>query len=249
MKKHFFILAFLIICGNAFATNYCNDANNVGCWLMEDDGNEPDAGGNTANDLIETSGDIPQSEDKKFGTYSRDFEAGDTEYLYHNDGLETDISGEDAQITICAWVKYETDALSDKMIVSKYDITSNRQYALLLNGTHEPTLYLSSNGTASTVLSKTTSINDSTWHHVCGVSDDVNMYVYLDGSSVSQSFTTGIFNGNRTFSIGARGDDNRYFDGLIDDVGVWNRALSPEEITDIMTNGLLGTSGAPPQIF
>jgi hypothetical protein len=75
------------------------------------------------------------------------------------------------------------------------------------------------------------------------------MYVYLDGSSVSQSFTTGIFNGNRTFSIGARGDDNRYFDGLIDDVGVWNRALSPEEITDIMTNGLLGTSGAPPQIF
>jgi hypothetical protein len=73
-----------------------------------------------------------------------------------------------------------------------------------------------------------------TWHHVVGVADGTNTYCYLDGvlSGVSPTYTGAIAGSPYYKWIGAAysGEDSRSWHGLIDDVRIYNRALSAAEI-------------------
>jgi len=248
MKKLFLITLLLLLSTTLVgATNYCEDANNVGCFLMEDSGNETDRGGNTSNTLTETSGTIPQDADAKFGDYSRDFEASETEYLAHADSLETDIFGADATFTIVAWVKLEAGSSSDQYIVTKLDLSGQAQYGIYIDGNEIPVLRLSnsvSDGDDEKINSDQGALDTGTWYHIAGVYDDTDKIIYRNGVATSASKTDGIFDGNQEFKIGSR-DGARYWDGLIDEVAVFDRALSSGEITDIMNNGLLQDSVGP----
>ena len=58
----------------------------------------------------------------------------------------------------------------------------------------------------------------------------------------------------RVFQVGARlssGSILRTFDGLIDDVGIFDRELSSVEVSDIKTNGMEGAvvTAALPQLL
>jgi hypothetical protein len=250
MRRLFIILTILLMSAQCYATDYCEDAYNVGCFLMEDEGDETDRGGNTSNTLTQTSGTIPLSETKVFGTYSRDFEAGDTEYLAHADGLATDINGADATMSICMWVNPES-LDGTRYFAGKY-LTSNgsRQYALaILSGAAgKPAFLISHDGTNVTTVTYTDAMLTGNWYHICGVYNDANIYVYVNGDSVSTNLTTGIYNGDQEFKIGSGGAPS-YWDGLIDEVGIWSRALSSEEITDIMNNGLNGAAPLATRIY
>ena len=73
------ILIALLICVNSYAaTDSSDDASCVGYWPMEDTGNETNESSVAGSTLVETVGTIPQDADKKFGTYSRDFELDHT---------------------------------------------------------------------------------------------------------------------------------------------------------------------------
>lgn len=255
IKKLLLILFGLFITVNCWATDYSQDANCQGYFPMEDDGNETDEGVNAStSDLIEYSGDIPQSADKKFGTYSRDFERGDTEALYHNDGKPTDISGANQSISICAWVKRESDTGDDEVIVAKFDAGSSWcQYALIVRGgIDDVTCFgLSPDGTwTNTVLANgATTISTGSWFHICGVYNDTDMRIYVNGSldtngaNNPKTYSSGIANDDGYFTIGDdtyNGSPAYYWDGLIDDVVILNRELSSAEVNDIYTNGVKG---------
>jgi hypothetical protein len=85
---------------------------------------------------------------------------------------------------------------------------------------------------------------DTNWHHLVVTNDGTNFYVYFDNSQVAsetggQATSTPIDSGNPV-SLGARNGINTadsYFDGLIDEVGVWNRALTEAEIGDLNNGG------------
>mgnify|MGYP001565449571 FL=1 len=93
----------------------------------------------------------------------------------------------------------------------------------------------------------TATVNDGAWHHVAvtydGNSSASGVQIYIDGSSValtilyntlsatilnSENFTLGKYNSGT-------GASNAY-GGLMDEVAVYNRALTPAEITDIYTH-------------
>lgn len=99
------------------------------------------------------------------------------------------------------------------------------------------------NGASSYDGAKNTTANlvDDTWHHVAAVMDGSTYTVYVDGSSSGSTdigtttiSTTPSTNGD-DFKIGARYDDNNTFafNGYIDDVAVFNRALTSTEVSDI----------------
>lgn len=80
------------------------------------------------------------------------------------------------------------------------------------------------------------------WHHVVGVCDEVNghVYLYIDGAlNASQTITagTGIRSLTLPISIGARvgdiaaSDYTNQFGGSIDDVALYNYALSPAQVS------------------
>lgn len=70
------------------------------------------------------------------------------------------------------------------------------------------------------------------WHHVAAVIDQGAITLYVDGVSVATaSFQGAPAANNETFTIGeSTGFPGRFFDGIIDEVRIWNVARSASEI-------------------
>ena len=75
----------------------------------------------------------------------------------------------------------------------------------------------------------TTNINDNQWHHVVGVYDGLRLFLYVDGKldGFKQASGSLMVSGSNVY-IG--GSASTSFNGLIDNVRIYNRALSVEEI-------------------
>jgi hypothetical protein len=85
-----------------------------------------------------------------------------------------------------------------------------------------------------------TTINTQTWYHMVFVNDGIFTNYYLDGVYMGQSdMTTPLdcWNSNMNLYLGGDigGGAIEYFNGFMDELGFWNRALTPEEITALYT--------------
>lgn len=83
---------------------------------------------------------------------------------------------------------------------------------------------------------------NTNWHHVVIVcrSSGTGMELYFDGVSVATATSTAnVIDSANPVAIGARhiGTPDFYFDGAVDLVGFWNKALSATEIADLYNSG------------
>ncbi|MHC4395700.1 MAG: LamG domain-containing protein, partial [Planctomycetota bacterium] len=87
---------------------------------------------------------------------------------------------------------------------------------------------------------------DSDWHHIAGVYDGSNAYIYVDGGLDSNSVSCSggivtndwpVFIGQNPYTWLSESSNARGWIGLIDDVRVYNYALTQSEINDIYTGG------------
>lgn len=78
-------------------------------------------------------------------------------------------------------------------------------------------------------------VNDGNWHHLAGVYDGVQLSLYQDGACVDSKALHGPLNHNWSrVLIGENGQSTkRYWNGLIDDVRLYNRALAAAEIATL----------------
>ena len=101
-------------------------------------------------------------------------------------------------------------------------------------------------GNARPTLSKPHSLKEKTWHHVVGTYDGATMKVYVDGGLAAEQDEKFDFKGtnDQDLRIGCSKDRPQYTfeNGSIDEAGVWRRALSEDEIQEIMTEGFLAVS-------
>jgi len=103
-------------------------------------------------------------------------------------------------------------------------------------------------GGASWVELAATATNalDGNWHHVVGIITGSGMSTYFDGvASTTNSDTSAIYYTSTTsgINIGRNPTGNNYdFSGTIDEVRIYNRALSAAEVAAIYATGLPGTS-------
>jgi len=103
-------------------------------------------------------------------------------------------------------------------------------------------LFVYNNGTLR-AASSSSNICDGAWHHVVGIYDGYRTIYYVDGKNVYTkdwgSFLAIGTTSSNSLYISSTGTNR--FNGVIDEVSIWNRALSSEEITasyDANTNGL-----------
>ncbi|MFH1187102.1 MAG: DUF2341 domain-containing protein [Candidatus Levyibacteriota bacterium] len=85
----------------------------------------------------------------------------------------------------------------------------------------------------SSFVDGTKTLNDNTWHHVIVERNGNTVNLYVDGQldKTQSNFFTGLnFNSASAVKIGLR-DGSRFFDGKIDEVRVYNRALSSGEVS------------------
>lgn len=69
------------------------------------------------------------------------------------------------------------------------------------------------------------------WHHIVGTYDGSRVKLYIDGVLKTDVARSGLFRGNDAIGIG--GNAGEYFHGTIDEVYIYNRALSASEVTTL----------------
>jgi hypothetical protein len=100
-------------------------------------------------------------------------------------------------------------------------------------------------------LETLSTFSTNTWYHLTFVIDRANnMRIYINGVLASVNVISGVndlipyaiytYDNNFPFRLGAiTSGDNvtpvAFFNGLIDELGIWNRALSQSEITELQT--------------
>ncbi len=88
---------------------------------------------------------------------------------------------------------------------------------------------------------------DGSWHHVVATADATNGHnLYVDGNLVASNTTAANLTGN-TAAMQIGGNPNaagRGWDGIMDDVGVWDRALTADEVSSIWNNGAGASIGS-----
>jgi len=80
-------------------------------------------------------------------------------------------------------------------------------------------------------------INDSTWYHLVTVHDGTNATLYLDGTNLgTQTVNSVPSTAGNAFNIGRFTSGGYFWNGWIDEVSVFNRALTGTEVTNIYSN-------------
>ena len=84
-------------------------------------------------------------------------------------------------------------------------------------------------------------INNNEWHFICGIKDQNNYLIYVDGILSNSGTSTSSFSATNEIWIGSHGGTSPWsvwgFNGLIDDVRIYDRALSAAEVQALYNLG------------
>jgi hypothetical protein len=194
-------------------------------------------GEGNANDVVGTSNGA---------LVNGDFAAGEAGHAFSLDGVQSYVSIPDSpsldsltiSITIELWMKAgQTDANADwKGLVTK----GNSSWRLMAT-TFAKTVYWNVDGASPAGMAGTRNVNDGLWHHVAATYDGAQMCLYVDGTlDISQPATGLMTQNNEPLCIGANSKAyvpscgcnklGYFFNGLVDEVSLYNRALTASEI-------------------
>ncbi|MHA1383268.1 MAG: LamG domain-containing protein [Candidatus Helarchaeota archaeon] len=143
------------------------------------------------------------------------------------------------ELTISAWINTGTTA--NQQIVRK---TKAYQLIVLDTGAIRGLIGSGTYWTTSEACDGTTDITDGEWHHVVMTYDDSadSIKIYVDNTEeCSDTITRSLGTNNNDAGIGQMPEGGTYarpFDGLIDEVIIYNRALSPDEIAQLYAGEL-----------
>ncbi len=232
-SRHLLLLTYLLSVSTALLAqgppSYVPSNGLVGWWPFT--GNAIDSSSNGNNGTVTGATPTTDRFGRSNGAYSFD---GNADYINCGNASSLSISG---SITLSVWI-YANNFNTDHGIISKYnngasyDLITGAPYSLApLNKIRWMDLggFLYSGP-----------INSGTWYHLVTVTDLINQkkYIYLNGNLVAQSNInlSSISTNNYNLYIGAHLPtqiSTWSWDGKLDDVGIWNRALDECEIKSL----------------
>jgi len=177
-----------------------------------------------------------------------DFDGVD-DFINVSDSASLDVT---SAISISIWFYTNTVSVREAPL-NKYDTASERAYAININETNNGDIvaYLGySNGDSYKKASSVGStISISTWHHIVitwgKAVDSGKIKIFVDGSEVSyikqESLTEDLSNVAEDIFIGKAYGSQRYFDGPLNELAIWNNDLTETEITMLSKSEKKGT--------
>ena len=144
-------------------------------------------------------------------------------------------------MTVSAWIFTDTVAAGTRAIIANCDVTGVTQdFTFEINRTAAK---LSTVWGNAVILTGTASIAVSTWTHVAmtrsGSAGAWTVKFYINGKEDASTTTTTDPNGTGNIVIGRIGDLILFFfDGRLDDVSLWDRALSGGEMAELYEESL-----------
>lgn len=152
-------------------------------------------------------------------------------------GIANSASLNPEHISLAAWVKWNIDpesganwaSIINKNVDSQYRLHHNR-----LNTAFEFAIRTANGG--RWVVSETIP-QEGVWYFLVGTYDGSELKIYVNGNLEGIASHSGSINtSNVWLAIGRRTSNDRYFEGDIDKVQIYNRALSEAEVIDLYNN-------------
>lgn len=169
---------------------------------------------------------------------------GSSDNINLGNGKTLSFGSED--FSVCAWIKLASlpSSGSSMIIIGKFNFAgSDMEWALNINSVGDY-ISLSTSSDGSTPLSiraTETAITTGVWTHVAMTKTGTTWIAYLNGSAIGSnvgSVASTLHRGSTITYIGSLADPSFYFDGDMDDVRVYNKVLSADEIANIYNSGV-----------
>ena len=172
---------------------------------------------------------------------------GTSDYINVNHDASLEVSN---QITMSAWVNKRSLNTSDPILIKE-----NNKYGLYTRD--NKVRFYGRKGAANTdgifptgpTFESNGNITLNNWHHIAVTADGSAARIYIDGQLDNSIIQDGSFIASSgVMQIGGEQSANSYFDGLIDNLRIYNRALTESEIQELyeleepsvdLVNGLL----------
>ena len=163
---------------------------------------------------------------------------GVDDYVQVSDNAELDIS---TAITVAGWIRLDSFTQQATVAGKWRDISAanERGYLLVVATDGTPRFYISTTG-ADFAVATGAALSIGVWHHLLGTYDGTTVNLYVDGTLVASTLQVGaIFLNDEPLLIGANdgfgGSSRKFTDGTIDEVQIYNRVLTSDEI-EILSN-------------
>ncbi|MHC4436096.1 MAG: LamG domain-containing protein [Planctomycetota bacterium] len=218
MCRKFTFLAIVLALGLVLAS-IANAGSLVGWWKF--DGDALDSSGLENHG---TTGGNPTFVSGVVGSQALDFDGDDYVAM---DGVVDDIPSDD--ITMAAWIK--TTASGEGDWFSMNPAGGNQFLLCILDG--DIRFWEGGWQPAAGVT-----VNDGSWHYIVATRENMYVRIYVDGVYQSAaSYTSGVsFGPGDRWSIGQEWDGDTpsdFYTGSVDDVRLYNRALSDGQVQDL----------------
>ncbi len=208
----------------------------VGWWPFNGNANDESGNGNngTVNGATLTT--------DRFGTgnnaYSFDG-SNDEIVITHNSSFNF------TQFTISCWALKDNQSLYIPGIISKVQ-TNNWGWYLVTNSNISDSLtFQGAISSGNYFTANSAPLTPLQWVHIVGTFSPGLQQIYVNGVLIDIGNNPGnLYNTSENIRIGFKNGDS-YWGGKIDDIGIWNRVLTPQEITDLYSGCQLSVNTQP----
>lgn len=220
-----------------------------GYWRMGDDSNDSATSGGSIATITDSSGngnDATQGTASAQPTFS-ELEQATTSLSFDGSNDYLDLSALDSTIssigtgavTISMWVKFDTSipAYSGILHFGNADAFSDYFYCRYNNGSIEFQAREGASGVSNVLASVSTNV----WYHLVFIRSGTTGTIYVNNSSTSVTnaeFGVDFSNNTNNFMrVGSNRTNTQAGKVLVDEVAVFNSALSASDVTSVYNNG------------
>lgn len=160
-----------------------------------------------------------------------DFESTNSEYLSHSDNANLEPGN---SYSWSFWIKQESD--TDGALLSKWNNSSNGFW--LLSSSPGSDMNFTDEDQNANFFSA--GVTDNVWNHYVFTYAASTLILYKDGSQIdTSSFVATVGDGSDQFQIGkVQFFNSNYFDGLIDQIDLFDYELSSTEVYTLYNGGV-----------
>lgn len=233
MRKSFLVVVFAIFLNLTLSVSgFALIDGLVGAWTFDADsgGKIKDVSGNDFDGELVGNATID-----KAGKYGSAVSTDGTEayvMIPDNDAFEFD-----GDFTIACWVQNNTPPSDHSSFVTKgYHRTAaaggdaKPWYLVYFLKTGTVDFFLRDTNAVNSRAVGATLVNDGKWHHVLGMKDGAEVKIYIDGKEDGVAAAVDAKYGKNDQPLVFMVHYDRWFKGMIDEVAIFNKALTKQEI-------------------
>jgi len=237
MKKVYSFILITVFSASVFGQtvpSYVPTNGLVGWWPFNGNANDESGNGNngTVNGATLTT--------DRFGNAGRAYLFGTNKFI---DLGSAGLSNNPNNCSFSAWYKIDSPFLGatpNSVLLTKRHADGGTTWTTLMIGPDSLPSLVVDFPSINRILKGGGSSFNSQWNHIVGVKIGNRYTLYHNGQLIKDSIVNIIQTGsNYNMFVGKHGAWNSFFNGKIDDIGIWNRALTQAEITALYTaNGV-----------